>query len=253
MERLLPAAAPAPIVADDTELAAIYAYPEPLDRPWVKVNFISSADGAVAVGGKSGGLGDANDKRVFRLGRTLCDVILVGAGTARVERYRGVKRAEIDVALRLDRGMPPVPPIAVVSKRCSIAPDALLLTDTEVAPIIFTTSAAPAERRAAVAAAGAEVVLAGDDEVDPKAVLAELDRRNLRRVDCEGGPTLFGTLIAADLVDELCLSVAPLLTSGDTGRIAAGPAAGTPVELRLTSVLHGSSLLMLRYVRDQPR
>ena len=237
-------------MADDTELAAFYAYPEPLDRPWVKVNFIASADGAVAVGGKSGGLGDANDKRVFRLGRTLCDVVLVGAGTALVERYRGAKRADLDVALRLARGLAPVPPIAVVSKRCSVDPDSLLLTDTEVAPIIFTTASAPAQRRSAVAAAGAEVVLAGDDEVDPKAVLAELDRRNLRRVNCEGGPTLFGTLIAADLVDELCLSVSPQLTSGDAGRISAGPAADPPVRLRLTSVLHGSSLLMLRYLRQ---
>jgi riboflavin biosynthesis pyrimidine reductase len=240
-------------VADDTELAEIYAYPEQLDQPWVKVNFISSADGAVALGGKSGGLGDANDKRVFRLGRTLCDVVVVGAATALIERYRGVKRAETDVDRRLALGLAPVPPIAVISKRCSVDPSSLLLTDTEVAPIIFTAASAPGQRRAAVAAAGAEVVLAGDEDVDPKAVLADLDRRNLRRVNCEGGPTLFGTLIAADLVDELCLSVAPLLTSGDAGRIATGLAPGTPVKLRLTSVLRGGSLLMLRYLRDQPR
>ena len=251
MDRLLPTLGPAPIVADDTELAELYAYPEPLDRPWVKVNFISSADGAVALGGRSGGLGDDNDKRVFTLGRTLCDVILVGAGTALVERYRGVKATQIDSAWRVRRGMPPVPPIAVVSRRCSVDPSSLLLTDTELAPIIFTTAAAPEGRRSAVAEAGAEVVLAGADEVDPKTVLAELDRRNLRRVNCEGGPTLFGTMIAADLVDELCLSVAPLLAAGDAGRIANGPVADPPVRLKLASVLHGGGLLMLRYLREQ--
>jgi 5-amino-6-(5-phosphoribosylamino)uracil reductase len=249
VDRLLPTDPPPASVADDTELARFYAYPDPLDQPWVKVNFISSADGAVSVGGLSGGLSDPNDQRVFRLGRTLSDVILVGAGTATVERYRGVQRQELVAEVRADLGLAPVPPIAVVSRRCSIGATSLLLTDTEVAPMVFTTSAAPAERRAAVAAAGAEVVIAGSDDVDLALVLAELGDRGLRRVCCEGGPTLFGDLIAADLVDELCLSVAPLLTAGDAGRIAHGPVLAAPVALRLAGVLHAGDLLMLRYLR----
>ncbi|HWE89364.1 MAG TPA: pyrimidine reductase family protein [Pseudonocardiaceae bacterium] len=249
MDRLLPPDRPPAGVADDTELARLYAYPDGLDQPWVKVNFISSADGAVSLGGRSGGLSDANDKRVFRLGRTLSDVVLVGAGTATVERYRGIRRRELATDLRDALGLAPVPPIAVVSRRCSIGATSLLVTDTEVAPMVFTTKAATAQRRAAVAAAGAEVVIAGSEDVDLALVLAELGDRGLRRVCCEGGPTLFGDLIAADLVDELCLSVAPLLTAGDAGRIAHGPVLDGPVALRLAGVLHADDLLLLRYLR----
>jgi 5-amino-6-(5-phosphoribosylamino)uracil reductase len=250
VDRLWPTDLPLTDVADDTELARLYAYPEPLDQPWVKVNFISSADGAVSLGGRSAGLSDHNDKRIFQLGRTLSDVILVGAGTATVERYRGVQRKDMFPGLRDELGLASVPPIAVVSRECSIGPTSRLLTDTEVPPILFTTEAAPAQRRSAVAAAGAEVVIAGTDQVDLSLVLAELGDRGLRRVCCEGGPSLFGTLIAADLVDELCLSLAPLLGAGDAGRIAHGPVLDAPVPLRLASVLRGGDLLLLRYLRS---
>lgn len=236
-------------MADDTELARLYAFPEVLDRPFVKVNFISSADGAVSVAGRSGGLSDPNDKRVFKLGRTQADVVLVGAGTALVERYRGVRRKEIDPTWRTAQGLAPVPLIAVVTRRCSIDPSSPLLTETEVAPIILTTEAAPAHRRAELATAGADVVLAGEADVDPVAALAALDERGLRRVCCEGGPQLFGTLIAADLVDDLCLSIAPMLTSGDARRIAVGPGVDTPIALSLVSVLRGGDMLLLRYLR----
>ncbi|HEY4022566.1 MAG TPA: dihydrofolate reductase family protein, partial [Pseudonocardiaceae bacterium] len=121
--------------------------------------------------------------------------------------------------------------------------------DTEVAPIIYTTSAADEGRRTAVAEAGAEVVLVGSDQVDLHALVADLGRRGLHRVNCEGGPRLFGSFIAADLVDELCLSVAPLLTSGDSGRIAVGSFPPEPQRLHLRSVLHAEDMLMLRYTR----
>jgi 5-amino-6-(5-phosphoribosylamino)uracil reductase len=237
-------------VADDTELAKLYGFPENLDRPWVKVNFISSADGAVSVSGRSAGLSDENDKKVFLLGRKLADVVLVGAGTALVERYRGVQRDEVPDDWRVAHGLTPVPPVAVVTRRCSIDPTSGLLTDTQVPPIILTTEAAPERRRAALVDAGAEVIIAGERDVDPKAALDVLDAKGFRRVCCEGGPQLFGSLIAADLVDELCLSVAPVLTGGDARRIAVGPAPDAPVRLKLASVLHADNLLMLRYLRD---
>jgi 5-amino-6-(5-phosphoribosylamino)uracil reductase len=233
----------------DADLRALYAFPEGLDRPWVKVNFISSADGAATVQGRSGGLGDDNDTRIFALGRQLCDVVLVGAATALTERYRGITRAAMAGVDRAALGLAPVPTLAVVTRQCSVLPTALLITDTEVAPIIYTTEAADPNRRAALTAAGASVVLTGTDEVDLAAVIADLAQRGLRRVDCEGGPRLFGSLVAAELVDELCLSISPMLTSGDSGRIAVGPLPPAPIRLRLTSVLHGGDLLMLRYIR----
>jgi 5-amino-6-(5-phosphoribosylamino)uracil reductase len=137
----------------------------------------------------------------------------------------------------------------VVTRQCSVLPTSPLLTETEVTPIIYTAESADPDRRAALAAAGASVVVAGRDDVDLAAVVADLDQRGLRRVDCEGGPRLLGSLIAAELVDELCLSVAPLLTSGDSSRIAVGQLPAAPARLRLASILHGDGLLMLRYIR----
>lgn len=250
MDRLLPSARPAARVADDTELVQLYDFPRELDRPWVKVNFVGSADGAVSVGGRSKGLSDPNDKKVFHLGRALADVVLVGAHTALIERYRGVQPDELPSELRAGLGLAPVPPIAVVSRRASIEPTSPLITGAAAPTIVFTAESVPAHRRTALTDAGADVVVVGDDEVDLTDVLAELDRRTLRRVCCEGGPILFGSLIAADLVDELDLSIAPLLAGGDSSRIATGPLPVEPVRLRLASVLHADDLLLLRYLRN---
>lgn len=236
-------------MTEDAELVRWYDFPPRLDRPWVKTNFICSLDGAVSVGGRSRGLSDPNDKRVFQLGRALADVVLVGAQTALIERYRGVRPTEVPADLRAELGLAPIPPIAVVTRRCSLEPESALIARPDVPTIVFTTTAAPVERRDALAAAGADVVLAGVDTVDPALLLADLDRRKLRRVCCEGGPQLFGSLIAADLVDELDLSLAPLLVGGDAGRIARGPFPDVPLRLRLASVLHADDQLMLRYVR----
>ncbi|ONI91318.1 hypothetical protein ALI22I_09065 [Saccharothrix sp. ALI-22-I] len=231
----------------DDELERLYDYPDGLDRPWVQVNFVSSVDGAVSVAGRSGGLGNEADRKVFMLGRDLCDVVLVGARTALVEGYHGVKAGEVRASRRARLGLAPVPPIAVVTARCSIEPTSTLLTSTSVPPIILTTDAAPVERRDALADAGADVVVAGDELVDMAVALEALDDRGLRRVDCEGGPKVFGALIEADLVDVLCVTFAPLLAGGDSGRIANGPLPPAPRSMELESVLHYESALLLRY------
>lgn len=237
-------------VADDAELARLYDFPPDLDRAWVKVNFICSVDGAVSLGGRSGGLSDANDKKIFLLGRALADVIMVGSHTALIERYKGVQPHEVPADLRADRGLAPVPPIAVVTRRCSVEPNSDLITKAIAQTIVYTTSSAPRERTDALVEAGADVVVAGEDDVDLAAVLADMSGRGLRRVCCEGGPQLFGSLIAGDLVDELDLSIAPLLVGGDAGRIAAGHMPPGPTRLRLASMLHGDNQLMLRYLRE---
>ncbi|HKN98243.1 MAG TPA: pyrimidine reductase family protein [Pseudonocardiaceae bacterium] len=236
-------------MADDTDLVRIYDFPPDLDRPWVKVNFISSADGAVSLGGRSGGLSDPNDKKIFRLGRALCDVILVGAQTALIERYKGVRPGEVPAELRAELGLAPLPPIAVVTRRASLSPASALVATAAAPTIVYTTGSAPEQRRTALAEAGADVVVAGEDSVDLPTVLADLDRRALRRVCCEGGPTLFGGLITDGLVDELDLSVAPLLVAGDAGRIAYGGLPDEAMRLRLASVLHADDMLLLRYLR----
>jgi riboflavin biosynthesis pyrimidine reductase len=227
---------------DDDALAAHYAYPPDRGGPVVRVNFVSSVDGAASVDGLSGGLGSTADRRVFGMLRQLADVVLVGAGTVRAEDYRGAQRPT--------RGRDTPPPIAVVTGSADLDPGSRLFTDTTVRPLVLTLDTAPAERLEGLAAAGADVV--GLQRLTPDALLGELVRRGLHRVLCEGGPSLFGALIAADAVDELCLTVAPLLAGGTAGRIARGPADATPRSLTLVGALHADGALLLRYGRADP-
>ncbi|WP_167176092.1 pyrimidine reductase family protein [Saccharomonospora amisosensis] len=243
------AASAAPLT--DADLEELYGYPAQLSRPWVQANFVSSADGAVAVGERSEGLSHPADKRIFALGRDLADVILVGAGTVKAERYRGAKPGEVRVERRRRHGLADVPPIAVVSGRCTVAPDDPVVSDTIVPPIIVTTAGAPRQRRDALAEAGAEVVVAGEHAVGLPAMLAVFARRGLLRVNCEGGPHLFASLVADDLVDQLCLTLAPLLAGAGADRIVAGRSAAVPRRMRLASLLHEDGFTMLRYRRDQ--
>ena len=224
---------------DDDALAALYAYPPGLTAPYVRVNFVASIDGAATVEGRSEGLGSPADRRVFGTLRRLADVVLVGAGTARVEDYRGARRPVL--------GTSTPPPIAVVSGRASIAPDSRLLTDTVTPPIILTTAAAPQERRDALAAAGADVTVL--ESLGGPALLAELGRRGLNRVLCEGGPSLNREMIAGDLVDEMCLTIAPVLAGGGSIRIVDGPGGTPPRNMELATALHEDGVLLLRYRR----
>ena len=232
---------PTPSAADSEtpDLTAHYAYPHDLSTPYVRVNFVSSTDGAATADGRSGGLGGPADRQVFGVLRQLAEVVLVGAGTVRAENYRGARKPTL--------GTSTPPSIAVVTGSADLDPGSPLFTDTQVAPIVLTGSSAPQERLEALTAAGATVVVL--DPLTPAAVLGELDRRGLRRVLCEGGPRLFGDLIAADRVDELCLTVAPVLAGGDAGRIAVGPKGSAARSLTLVGALHEDGALLLRYAR----
>ncbi|OZM71074.1 hypothetical protein CFN78_21610 [Amycolatopsis antarctica] len=245
-----------PSALSDDDLAGVYAYPDSLTRPWIQANFVSSADGAATVAGVSEALSHPADRRVFLLGRELADVVLVGAGTVRAEDYRGVRATGRRRERRLAAGLTPVPPIAVVSARCAIDPGSRLLTDTEVPPIVLTTASAPQARRRALTAAGADVVVLGERVAAPSAIVDELARRRLFRVDCEGGPGLFGGLVAADLVDQLCLTVSPVLAGAGPGRIVSGVHGGAAVDPRrmeLASLLHEDGYTMFRYRRTGGR
>jgi riboflavin biosynthesis pyrimidine reductase len=224
---------------DDNALAAHYAWPAGLAAPYVRVNMVSSLDGAVAVEGKTGGLGSAADLTVFELLRELAEVILVGAGTVRVENYNGARRPT--------RSRDTHPPIAVVSASAALDPDSLLFTDTFVPPLVLTLKSAPRARRDRVREAGGELVLF--EQLTPHAIIAELHRRGLHRVLCEGGPTLLGSFHEADAVDELCLTVAPLITGGGAGRITSGTGRDSPRQMELVGALAAEDELLLRYRR----
>lgn len=233
----------------DQMLETIYAYPEKLDRPWIQANFVSSLDGAATIGGKSAGLTGPGDQRVFGLQRDISDVVLVGARTASVERYNGIQPSAVSAERRKRLGLSAIPPIAIVTSTASIAIDSPLLTDTYVPPIILTCEAAPQQRRSALASHGADIAVIGDEVVDLPAAIDELARRGLYRIDCEGGPRLFAQLIQLDLIDQLCLTLSPLLTASMTTRITHGSLETLQRRMSLSSLLRDGNFLMLNYRR----
>lgn len=213
----------------------------------VRVNFIQSLDGAVARDGVSGGLNNADDKAVFDTLRMLCDVIVVGAGTVRAEGYSGVRVSDEDSAWRLAHGLTAQPPVAIVTSRLDFAPSHPFFADAVVRPIVITSTSSPAAAREALAAV-ADVLVCGGERVEPGLLVAALAARGLPQILCEGGPQLFGALIEADLVDELCLTMSPVLEGGPAGRIAQG-AVATAREMSLLHVLTAGDMLLLRYQR----
>jgi riboflavin biosynthesis pyrimidine reductase len=217
-----------PIPRDDVDPLGCYRAEDRTGSPWVLISMISTIDGATAIDGRSGGLGGPADKAVFGAVRSLADVILVGAGTARAENY-GPPR----VSARL----------AIVSASLDLATDAKVFADG-YRPVVITTSDADPTRRAALEQV-ADVVVAGEHRVDVRAALASFSGV----VVCEGGPSLNGQLIGEGLVDELCMSVAPLLASGDSSRIAHGSAPAPPTRMQLRHILEAEGYLFLRYLR----
>ncbi|TQM37843.1 dihydrofolate reductase family protein [Pseudonocardia cypriaca] len=228
---------------DDEQLEQLYGYPA---SRWLCVNFVASADGAVSLHGRARELSNEPDQRVLRLGSDLADVLLVGATTAMVEEFRGVHPDDETAARRARHGLAPIPPTAVVTTGRSLPEDAPVVTEAVVPTFVITTEAAPERKRAAWAAAGATVVVAGEREVDLRLAVDTLAGHGLRRVDSEGGAQLFGALLAAGVVDELRLTVSPTLVSGVAGRIATGVEI-EPARLELLSVVAESDTLMVRY------
>jgi riboflavin biosynthesis pyrimidine reductase len=230
----------------DADLADLYAYPP---GPWLRANMVASADGAANLEGVSAGLSSATDRHVFALLRTLADVILVGAATVRTERYAPVRTRELWRHLR--EGRAPTPPIAVVSTRLDLDPASRLLADSppHARTIVITGGASPPDRRAELAAR-ADVLVAGEGDVDLSAAVKALAERGYQRILAEGGPHLLAQLLAANLLDELCLTVAPLMTGPVAGRIVAGSLApDRPLPLSLAHVIDADDFLLCRYVR----
>jgi riboflavin biosynthesis pyrimidine reductase len=232
------------------DLPALYAYPggsQAAGRPWVRANMIASADGAAAVDGLSGGLSGTPDRTVFGLLRALADVILVGAGTVRDEQYAPARIGPRWAGLRA--GRPAAPAIAVLTGRLDLDLDGPLLTQApaDARTIVLTTESSPAALRAQ-AAQNADVIIAGGRRGDPAAAIAALAGRGYRNILAEGGPHLLGQLAEAALLDELCVTVSPVLAAGAASRIIAGPPGGV-ARLELAHVLTQDDFLLCRYLR----
>lgn len=233
-----------PDAAVDLDDAALVA---PLREPVLRVNFVSSVDGAATRDGLSGGLGDPADRRYFELLRRVADVVLVGAGTVRAEGYGPMRVSGQSVAWREANGLHPHPVFAIVSGSLDLDPRAPLFTEAPARPIVVTT---PGHDIRSVAEVADVVECGAGERIDADAAVAALRERGLTRILCEGGPTLFGALLAADVVDELCVTVEPSLEAGAARRIATG-ALPEPRGLELAHVLRSGSTLLLRYARTR--
>jgi riboflavin biosynthesis pyrimidine reductase len=234
--------------ADLDRDALVRLYPRG-GRPALRMNFVSSIDGAVTVDGFSAGLSGPGDKEIFNTLRMVCDALVVAAGTVRTENYDALRLDAGRRAWRRAHGLAEFPLMVIVSRSLALDPGQLVFADAPVPPIVITHEAAPAERRAALAPV-AEIVTTGAERVELPAALAELHARGATQVLGEGGPQLLGALAADDLVDELCLTVSPLLAGGDAGRIAVGPRSA-PRSMTLRHVLLEDDMLFLRYARKR--
>jgi len=212
--------------------------------PFVRCNMISTLDGAISLQGSSGSLGGPADRRVFQVLRSLSDVVLVGAGTVRAERYGPVRLEEASRARRVAQGRPPVPPIAVVTGTGDLDWASPFFTRAEVRPIVFVPTVALSSV-AARAGGAAEVLAAGEERVEPRLVIDHLGSDGYRSVLLEGGPSLNADVVHAGLLDELCLTVSPRLVAG-TGPRALGPELRRPIEPGIVHLLEEDGFLFYR-------
>jgi riboflavin biosynthesis pyrimidine reductase len=236
--------------AGDLDVLSWYEESVPTDgSTWLRMNFVASVDGAVTVDGLSGGLGSDADRRVFDLLRVACDVVVVAAGTVRAEGYGPLRVDDHHSGLRVDAGFAPQPRFGIVSRSLDLDPDHRIFSDAPTRPVVITTRSADQDRVASLSRV-ADVFACGDDDVDGTEVRAALAGEGMPRIHSEGGPALFGAFIADGAVDDVCLTVSPLLAGGDAGRIANGPTPASPVGLTLAHVVRADGDLLLRYLRS---
>lgn len=221
----------------------------PPDRPHLALNMIASADGAASLGGRARGLGDPIDRAVFHGLRTQVDCVMVGARTARVERYGRLIRDGAGRERRARAGLVPDPLACVVSGRLDLPADLPLLEDGDSSVVILTSSANDLPE------VPAEVELLRGEAAGPAGslTLAPFLRRlrgerGVRSILCEGGPALNRSLLLEDLVDEVFLTLAPKLVGGTPERtIVTGTPPGEPLALELAGCYEAAGALYLRY------
>jgi len=210
------------------DLAVLYAAPE---ASWLRLNFVSTVDGATqGADGRSGGINNAVDKVVFDVLRSLADAIVVGAGTVRTEGYR-----------------PLGTPTVVVSGSGRVPP--LLLGGAPGRVLLVTYAGSPGLDEARTALGREQVLALGQDEVDLVALRPALVERGLHHLLCEGGPRLARDLLAAGVVDELCVTTVPRLIAGDQLRLLAGGQVDVP--LRLGTMLEEDGTVLARWFVDR--
>ncbi len=233
-----------------TALREALAQPErvPDERPYILVNFVASVDGRATISGRSAPLSDPGDRALFHALRETVDAVMAGTQTLRVERYgRVIKSAEAR-SRRVARGLSPEPLALVVSRSGQVPYEIPLFSEPDAHIVEFTGATAPRP-----VAAHRDLISLVPDEITLKRVMHQLRTRfAVRTVLCEGGPTLFGSLVAEDLVDELFLTLSPQLVGGEENpAVVSGPPLPQPAGLRLRWVLERENSLFLRFAFEK--
>lgn len=246
LRRLLPE--PGAVAAAEAYGSLDLAALAPAERPYVVCNFAATADGKATIAGRSGPIGDEADRELFHRLRTQVDAVLVGPETVRVERYGRLVRDPALREARVQAGLAADPLACLISRSGRFPLEAPLFQDPDSTIALYT--GAPEDP--GPTPARLRVTRIAPAELTPAAVLGHLrDEHGVRSVLCEGGPTLFGALVADRVVDELFLCLAPSLAGGGELGISAGPPLPAPEELALTGALERRGYLFLRYARPR--
>jgi riboflavin biosynthesis pyrimidine reductase len=248
MQQLFPAL-PGAVDLDDDDLVRLYRYPDD-GRRRLRTNFVTSLDGSVqGPDGRSGGLGTESDHHLFALHRALADAVVVGASTVRQEGYRSVDLQPWQAQLRTELGLSPFPALVIISGSAELDPAIAQPEQGDGGPVmIITTSGKADDDLAPLRDAGIEVVESGP-LIDLSAALEILDARGWSRLLCEGGPGLHRNLLDAGLVDELSLTLAPVVVGGVGMRSTSGDALTGALAFDLAFVLHADDGTMFTSYR----
>jgi riboflavin biosynthesis pyrimidine reductase len=238
----------------DAELLELYRHPAPEAGAWLRTNFVSSLDGSIqGPDGRSGSINTVSDQHVFAIHRALADVVVVAGGTARSEGYRAVDLAPWQQAVRQAEGLAPLPALVVVSASADLDPVIAAPALGAGGPVVVATTEGKPERDLApLQTAGIEVLELGTDVVDLTRLVDELAGRGLPRLLCEGGPRLHRDLLAAGLVDELSLTLAPVVVGGEGARTTSGDPLPAPVDFELQFALLGEDGALFTSYRRSP-
>lgn len=218
---------------------------EPRDgRPWVMLNIVESIDGATAIDGGASGLNDADDRQLFLALRAVADVVMNGAETIRAENLGPVKLSDDMKSHRLEVGMVDPPTMVVLSRSLSLDPGLRVFSDPERRPKIITGMDVDPDRVEALDDVADIVQI---EKLDGASIIGALSDASV--ILCEGGPTVNSQLVADGVVDEVNLTISPVLALGESKRVAAGPPKQPPTPMRVDRTLVGDQSLFLRFVR----
>jgi riboflavin biosynthesis pyrimidine reductase len=225
------------------------AYPWPDGARWLRAMMVTTLDGAIAGSdGRSRSISSGGDRQVFSSVRRFADVVLIGANTFRAERYRPMTAKAADASLRAGLGLAPAPVVAILSLSLDLPWDEPIFTESAIRPMVVTSEAADPERLSTADRHADLLVLPGSD-LDLAAMLDRFEQRGLRRIVCEGGARLLSTIAQLDLLDEVDLSIAPLMACG--GQVTTGSPVALPPRFELAHVVaDADGFLFNRYVRS---